>query len=164
MPARPWRRMAEHIFSVLCEKGLLDKFTNSVCIFGVLDNISIRHPEGNAPEIGSTLGFQGTVVSLWVREKSDVPESPQMRLVLLPPDGKRVMSPITLEINLGVKARTRTFLSFNNVVYRGAGEYRFLVEQQRGEGEWEKAASLPFTVELTPVSPPDEASGTPPVP
>lgn len=155
--------MPEHIWSVLCHKGCLDHYTNSVSLLDVVEAIRLR-PIGQRPEGPNVVvGFpmRLSLVSLWVRSHPDVPERLSMRVVVVKPDGTEVLPQVALEGDLTEKRRLRTFAWVEALPFSGPGVYQFAIEYRSGEQkDWRRVAMVPVEVE---VEVPPQAAPSPPV-
>ena len=138
--------MAEHVWSVLCYKGCLDKFTNQVSLLDVLDRITIEPVEGM--EIEAAFPLQADLVSLWYRSDWQKEESTKTRVRLRFPDGTWAPKDYVLEIDLTENPRNRTFVKMAVLPYEGKGVYRFVVEVLGPDGEWRHCASVPLEMKL----------------
>jgi hypothetical protein len=141
--------MAKHAWSILAEQVLVDRFTNSTTIFGVLEEVEVQ--QGPEPlTSGAMLPVKGVVVSTWVRSDDDVPEESRIHIVLVAPDGRTIASKSDQSIDLRNGRRHRSLLHFEGFVFLGAGTYEFVVQHRSVQGEaWEQAARLPLVVKVS---------------
>ncbi len=145
------QRMADHTWSVLCNRGIVDKYTNLVTLSETIDILKIQ---GLLPAIDDIVPFTGKpiyIVSQWARSKFDKPEDGvTFRYTLLTPDGKKYPQP-EKSISLENSPRARFVLQIPSLKYRGPGSYYFLVAEKRGtkkKPRWVEVAKLPFEVQI----------------
>lgn len=136
--------MIRHIWSVLCSKASIDRETNNVSLFEVLESVQFGT---NAPvQFPVNLAFAGTVVTLWVRQEPNTPVTGQMRTRLLSPGGEELSS-LVLAINLQNANRTRTLISLNGIRIAGNGTHQFEISWRvRDDDEWSPVALLPLDI------------------
>lgn len=142
--------MAKHIWSVLCYKGCIDKFTEQISLLDVVEVLAV--PSESSPtelmETGLDVSLQ--LVSLWTRSKIEIPEVVHTRLSLQMPDGS-IAERDEMEVDLRECRRIRTFFKMAALPFRGIGLHMLIVEQ-RGEVEdcWRPVASIPLEIEIEP--------------
>ncbi len=136
--------MPEHIWSILCTKTSIDKDTNNISIFDVIERISIA---GAPSEENVALAVQAELAILWARSDHSIPETAVGRLRLVAPDGA-VLGTTGFEINLGEPhVRLRTVMRISSLPLRGPGIYNFVVEVQAPEDQrWRPVSSTPLEV------------------
>lgn len=139
--------MAKHIWSVLCNRGLLDTQTNQVSLIDVVEAVRIRGPrwpsESDEPVFVPT-GL--TLVTLWTRSDMAIPERMHGRLVVIAPDGQTFPGK-TLDIDLHSAPRARAFMRLAGLPFKGPGEYQISVETRRSDDDaWDHNANVPVEV------------------
>lgn len=144
--------MAEHIWSVLCHKGCLDKYSNSISLFDVMEQVDLLEPIPAPPDGNtiSTFKIQLHLVSLWVRSDLIKPERTLCRVRIITPDGKTIRGSQP-EIDLIEHRRTRSFIIMDAFPFTVEGVYRFIVEQspyRKRKFQWTEVARIPFEVRL----------------
>ena len=138
--------MIRHIWSVLCSRALIDRQTNNMSLFEVLEAIQVltNAPPGD-PAI---LPFEGTVATLWARERPDQRVSGQMRIRLVAPDGKE-LGAFRAQVNLADVSRTRTISTISGLPFAGGGTYEFEVSWRLQEADnWTVVVSLPLDISI----------------
>jgi hypothetical protein len=153
-----WRRgvkMAEHIWSVLCSKSVIDKDTQQVSLFDVLEALHIQLEEPiKSPGL---IRFATEVVSLWVRSERDAEETATTKCEVITPDGESVHA-AEMALDFSEKRRFRSIFRAEGFPLHGSGVYKFKVSVKDGASEeWRLAALLP--IEVTVKSPNPEKSG-----
>jgi len=134
--------MIQHVWSVVCQSASFDAQTNSVSLFNTLENLLVfGTPSKERPFVLSC-----EIVSLWAREKQDVPCSGQMQVSLNIP-GTDAPHMVSLEIDLTKTPFHRTRITIGTMPMMVAGRFEFLVEYRlTGKETWETATRLPFIV------------------
>jgi hypothetical protein len=139
--------MPEHVWSVLCDRGIVDRFTNRVTLFNVVESGSV--PADAA--MGSLVGISGMLLSLWIREDPDTPETAMVRTGLRVPSGHTIIAKESLEIDLRESLWFRTLAHIKGIPFHGPGLYRIIVECQRQpDTSWKEVAQVPFQFLLEP--------------
>jgi hypothetical protein len=136
--------MAEHIWSVLCLRGLLDQHTNQVSLIDTIEGFRLSEPgPGNV-----AMPLPLTIVSLWLRSDPGTAETVNIRTVLIAPDGSEIVPKNVLRADLE-KARLRTFQKLEAFPHRGPGQYRFAVECRDDKSDdWQRVASIPVEIDV----------------
>ena len=132
--------MIRHIWTVLCQKSILDHDTNNLTLVDVAEQIVISiadldsvklsaaavqpMQETNAPSV--TLRLE--LVSLWARQKKDRPEKGHARIRIMAPSSE-IMYEMTYEINLSASTRFRQRSGLMGLPPAiASGEYIFITE------------------------------------
>lgn len=147
--------MPEHVWSVLCYKASVDKVTNSVSLLDVYEGITLQ----NTPDLSAVaeagkgkkdalFPMQMDLMTLWVRSEFGKPESGSYRLVLQPPEGKKVTLADEVPIDLNNHPRSRNRVQMPVMLYRGPGVYYFLVSLRQTKG-WKRVAKVPLDISLS---------------
>ncbi len=144
--------MAEHLWSVLCGRAVIDKYTGTLSIFDVREAITVGVPE-EAPQ-PIIVPIPITMASLWLRSETDIGETGTARFRMVRPDGT-AGPPQELEVNLDTGPRSRTLFYANAMQVGGSGTYHFTVEYKGADepdDAWVEVARHPLvvTVETTP--------------
>lgn len=155
--------MAEHVWSVLCYKGVIDKFTNQVSLLDVIEAFNFEEvpqlpPESERPE-GTFFRVQAQVVSLWVRSQHDIPETVRWRVAIRLPTGKIETGDTQTEADLSAGTRGRSILQFPVLPFAGMGTYWFDVQAADGDN-WITKASIPVELRLRPQRSTEVATGS----
>lgn len=148
----------EHVWSVLATKVLIDERTRLVTIIETCDALDILKSEVPDFDPKSKIlivieRIQLILTSFWVRSNYDVPETGELRYVLVTPDGKRFTQP-TQPIRLEDNVSFRCMLNFDKLTFRGLGLYLLQVEQKKeGRKRWTRVAKLPLWLRAKEESP-----------
>lgn len=143
--------MAEHIWTVFCDKAIVDQISGNVSLIEVIESVAIT-PEsvvldGTAqhPSIG---GVRKTVlISLWTRSNPDVPEKVPGRWSIRVPGGKR-LEVTSGDIDLTNSMRVRTMTHVEGLPFAGPGRYIWVLDVEKettsGRKRWVNVAKVPF--------------------
>lgn len=142
--------MAEHIWSVLCNKAIIDRDSGQVTIFEAIENLNLPRTEDEiAKEIEGVeeevvIPHTMQLVTLWVRSDLKQPEEQHARV--------RLLSPFDQELNTwAVPVDLKSFLSlrwrlvFQGVPWRGPGRYWYVIEMKDGE-DWMQCSRVPLVL------------------
>ena len=133
--------MPKHIWSVLCRKGILDRYSNQVTIFNVLEEMTIQ-PDAVFP---ATVPLDWSIVTLWVREHLKRPEQTLTRTIYLGPKGREIGRG-EQKIDLGKHERSRSFANQDHLTIAGFGTHKFLIDYKTKSGHWKRATEIPLYV------------------
>lgn len=137
----------EHVWSLLCTKGIIDQRTKMVSIIDTMDALDIGGDslppidQENPTYIGP---ISMSIVSYWYRSDVEKPETGQTRLKFIGPNGK---SYATKEQDIDLtKGHSNTLVAaVSTVPFVGFGMYYFEVEKKnQDETNWLKVARLPL--------------------
>jgi hypothetical protein len=141
--------MAEHVWSVLCERLLADIDTKVANLIGVVERVILHE---SREQIDRDLeGKHGILhpmrlISWCVRSNPDVEETFELRVTFDSPGGEHIMStviPATLK-DYGIRVR----VAFEGIPWRGPGIYWVVVHKKDKGKRWATAARLPVIVEI----------------
>lgn len=134
--------MIQHVWSVVCQSASFDAQTNNISLFNILENLLVY----GTPSKERPLNLSCEIVSLWTREKEDIPSSGKMQVSLKPPDNNTPRT-VSLEIDLLKTPFHRTRITIGGIPMTTTGRFEFLVEYRISEKDiWITAAKLPFIV------------------
>jgi hypothetical protein len=134
--------MIEHVWSVLCSRAVVDRFSNNVSLENVIEQITI--PGDPTPELRIPMAFD--LLSFWVRAKDDEPSRGTQRVSVILPSGE-VKFTGEYEINLESHPRGRVKVFFPELPVPIEGRYIFRVEiKNDNEDAWNKVAEIPLQI------------------
>lgn len=141
--------MIEHVWTVLCTRSSVDKETNNISIFEVIEQLTIKD---NAGKPGLAPGpFE--IVSLWSRTAADEPSRGEARLLFQTPGGRTSISQ-THEIDLRQYRRLRSRHRIPAIPIDGPGLYTLVVEfRQLDQEEWVQVVKIPLEVRVETAAP-----------
>jgi hypothetical protein len=133
--------MIEHVWSVLCKSSSIDKRTNNISLFEVIETIRIDW--FGMPTVSLA---PMEIVSLWTRDVVNTPAYGQARIYVTSPSGHDSLHQIQ-DIDLRSYRRVRVRYIVSALHVDGLGLYNFSVEHRDHEhGEWRHVARLPLDV------------------
>jgi len=158
--------MIEHVWSVLCQRAILDRNTSSVSLIDIIEEFQIQDPVPPIEEGKTlTLSIPITLISLWNRNPEDLPIIAQARVLLSVPTREVVKEISTYSVDLSEKLRLRAFINIPVLQFWGSGIYRFVIQLQDGEKEnWKEVASVPLKIVMQPaqeIALPETSKNTP---
>lgn len=146
------------IWAILCERVVIDRDTNNVSLFNVIEEVTVpaQPPlalsQMNIPAGVSPGMFE--LVVLWVRSDFEVSERGRGRVRLLVPTAKGALLVSAakdalirdFEVDLTQFLRLRTRLRFPGLPVGDTGTYRFVIQGKAGDSEWSTMFELPIRV------------------
>jgi hypothetical protein len=146
----------KHIWSVLCRTSSIDRETNLLSLFEVVEGIDVFPQESEISKIKG-FPFHMTVVSMWWRSDLAIGELGYECLELIAPNGDRVtaLESPELEIDLQTAKRSRIRFNINGFPYVGDGIYTFVVKyREADEQEWRQVDTVPIEINVKPLNEP----------
>ncbi len=134
--------MIEHIWSVICLNVSIDRDTNSISIFNVLENLDIYTEK--TENINIPIEF--TIASLWRKQDKSIPEKGEMRIGVVDPLNIK-QYPVGMEVNLMEHQFFRSISKFIGFNIPAPGTFIFNVEfRNNPKDEWKICANIPLGV------------------
>jgi hypothetical protein len=131
---------------VLCSKQSVDRETNAISLFEVIEAVQFYTKE--IPTFPLVVPFSASLVSLWTRSTPDESVKAFGKVRLLSPKGEELMSQ-GFEIELETHSRSRTVLQLQGVIVGGPGIHEWEISSRTSETEkWERQTSIPMEVEI----------------
>lgn len=130
--------MAKLLWSIFCEKPIIDSKSNNVSLIGVIEAL-------NVPTVPVVIPNPFFIVSLWQRSSlnESKPEDVEYRIVLITPK-KREKQLIKYKFSLE-KKRHRTLNGIFGLPIDSAGTHYFSIQQLKGE-KWKEEFRIVFEV------------------
>lgn len=141
--------MIRHIWSVLCEKSIIDHDTNNISLVNVFEQFTIIAdpiPEGILP-------ITTELVTLWARDKDMVPSISKQRVSIIDPE-ENIIKELIMEIDLTKAPRVRSRAIFKGLPLSKSGDYFFRVEYLGDQDNWISTALVPLSINFEPPSQP----------
>lgn len=136
--------MAECVWAVFCSKTSIDKISNNVSLFSVIEQINISNNLDSSEK--TLINLQGELVALFWRSDIKTPERPFGRISILNPN-EQMLGQSEFAVDLSQYSRSRHIVSVPAVAVQGAGVYKFRVELRATESDaWASAYDYPFEV------------------
>ena len=134
--------MIDHVWTVICSRAVIDRYTNNVSIHDVLEIVTIK--DQLEPNTILPLAFE--VLTLWARTDFAIPARGKQRLTVYSPSGEKIKEhKFDLDLT-GNFRRFRTRASFSGLLISEPGRYVFHVELQDHAEEWHQVAAVPLEV------------------
>lgn len=153
--------MAEHAWTVLCQKTMADTDTKLLSLVDLFDKLIIN-PTPEIPDIaakleevreagglGLTVPTELRIVTQWYRSDLSLPESAKCRLLLVDPSGARIFDQ-EVSIELTEKPLQRITVRSHQIGVTQLGLY-WLVVEKPGKGKrttWTEVTRLPLYIEV----------------
>lgn len=140
--------MPRHVWSVLSRSHSLDKETNQVSLFEVLETLRFKRPTDEVGTARIVVPVQCVISSLLVREEASTPEAAEQRVQFRDPEGE-VLEDLdaVVELDLESSMRTRTFVRLDGIPFTIPGEYLFEVSvRPAGAERWKRVARVPVAL------------------
>jgi hypothetical protein len=152
--------VAEHAWTVLCEKTLEDSDTRLITLADLYDRLIINH-SAELPDVEAVLeeahkegkkgiGFPAKIrlVSQWYRSDMERPEQGLCRISMVDPLGNVVMDN-EVPLDFAEKTGYRITIKADEVQITMLGMYRFVVEKWAEDGDtttWMEQTRLPLNI------------------
>ena len=167
--------MAEHGWSVLCVRVIVDKDTRQTTLVDTTDLLWVNAPEDfidaqireavSQDKKGISVPSPLHLVSWWFRSDPDVAEPPSKARVVLVSPGGEVLAGGEFEVDLSVGTGYRAVWPLPQFPLTALGRHYFFVQRPNSDpekkDEWEVLASLPLDVRARFVQPKDESPTAP---
>ena len=145
--------MAEHVWSVLCEKVLHDE-ADVISLGSIVERLMLWGTSAELLRQAKQEGNKGIrvpvdlrLVTWWLRSTLDEPETIQLRVALLSPDGESLFREVfSVELDLEHPGK-RTVVRLTDMLITGLGRYWVLVEKQSEKGRWVSATRIPLYID-----------------
>ena len=136
------------VWAVLCQSSVIDRATNNVSLFNVVEEIDLVGPLP-LPSSGEVIApFVFDLVILFARSDVDTPEKGRGRIRVVRLDETR-SAPQEFEIDLTKFLRFRVVAKIPGLPLTGAGIYRFLVDCSVDSSEGSIPFELPIRVTMS---------------
>ena len=137
----------KHLWSVLCTRGIIDKQSNNVSIFEILEEIHVPR-SAVARETEPIVGVLANWVSSFSRTNNDIPETGKIRDVIKLPSGKSFGTRES-DIDLKNVKRRRLIRAIPLPPKNEEGTYIFETSLKgEGENRWKKVSEIPLELIL----------------
>lgn len=138
--------MIEHLWSILCLNVSIDRDSNSISIFNVLEKLDIFTDK--VGEISIPLEF--VIATLWRKNEKEKPEKGEMRICVISPSKKKTF-PVNMVIDLTTAQFHRCISRFAGFKVEKSGTYHFLIDFRYNEkDDWKQYTDLPLEISVLP--------------
>jgi len=142
--------MERHVWSLLCEKTVLEAGTQSLSILNVYEDIQIQGIFDSAIAIPNPplVPLALTIVSVWERSNINGEEDKEsFRVRIIDPNGKELATNEQVFSLTGPLLRARAILRIGGMPISESGRYVFEIQGRRGK-KWHVEALLPLVVRI----------------
>ena len=147
--------MAEHIWSLLCERQLIDPDSGVISLMDVRESVSVAGLEAMLEDAvqqgkrGTLLNVPTLLVSWWTRSNNEE-EGFQARFRFVSPDDECLAEhSLDFSWQVGIE-HTRIVMKFDQLPCSMPGIHRLHVERKRedgdGEPQWEPITRIPIKI------------------
>ncbi len=141
--------MAEHIWSVVSQKAIIDRDSNNISLFDVVERVSFHGPKEPGKDDKVFVPFNHVLTSYWMRSNGEKPEKINCKVTW----GKveELFSQI-LEVDLTKFKKTRIKFEPGGFRFAGSGLYFYRVfvqEKKGGKESWKRVASIPIEISFS---------------
>jgi hypothetical protein len=147
--------MAEHLWSLLCERYLVDPESEVISLMDVRENVTVEGLTQMLEEAthqgkkGALVNTPTLLVSWWFRSRAEE-ETLHARYVFVSPDGKQISERVVVFPWHEGNPFSRIFVKFDPLPCSMPGLHWFLVEQRReiegSEPQWDLITRLPLHI------------------
>ncbi|MFW9940463.1 MAG: hypothetical protein ACFFFT_05440 [Candidatus Thorarchaeota archaeon] len=140
--------MIENVWTVICQRSVVDKDTNNLSIFDVLEQFTITAPKlpKSRDNKKTIIPLSFEVISFWIKKNMDHPETGTAKLTFKAPNGNQEEGAI-FDINLQKHKRFRSKIKVAGIPFYGSGEYVFIVYLKNEKtGKWKEVSKVPIEI------------------
>jgi len=142
--------MAKHIWSILSKRTIIDRDSNLLSFYDVLEAINLSGPGPKEYKKGSevNISLDHSLTTFWVGSVLEVQEKINTRVTIIAPD-KKIINRKMIEIDLTKQKRHRSIMNFRNFIVRGPGTYNYKVDievKKNKRKSWRNVANIPMEV------------------
>lgn len=139
--------MAIHVWSLLCNRVVVDRETNQVSLHDVIESLRIE-VVSRTQELAENLALAIPVqfASHWTRSDVATSEKSRGRVVLHSPS-KVVGQSDVFEIDLMSHLNARAVMRIPGISVNDTGRYWFVLEEEKGEN-WSEVSRIPLDIAL----------------
>lgn len=139
--------MANHIWTIVCRRSIVEKDTNILSIIDVAEQLSIDvhvSPEVQDADVIGSAAFH--LISFWERTDPKRPEpETQIETRVISPSGK-LLGKMEADFSMNdPHTRSRVTVSVPGMPVRESGRYEIRVFLKKGK-RWQRVATVPLTI------------------
>ncbi len=137
--------MINHVWSVLCERSIIDKDSKNISLIEVIEQLNVQ-----SDAVDKVIPIRLFLVTLWERSGKSDPVRASARLRFLDPQGKLVdNSEWKYLIDFKDYTRMRFRYAINGLKIKEMGRYCFhLALYREKEKKWNQVAVIPVNIAL----------------
>lgn len=141
--------MIVHIWTVLCSQTSVDKTSNNISLFNVLEELKVAGLTLNS-EKTYVLPISFELVTFWARDDDNKPTKGQASVRLLAPNGM-VMKEQVWDVDLSSFQRFRSIIKISGLPVKQAGRYQFQVQiKDEDDSTWRVCSKVPLQIIFKP--------------
>lgn len=137
------------IWAILCQSAVIDRYTNNVSLFNVIEEITVTSTPPQEASAGGRMGAAASIVfelvTLWVRSDLEVPERGYGRIRLATPHDQ-ISTGQEFEVDLTQYLRLRHRTHISTLPIGGEGIYRFVIDGRVDTQDWAEMFEVPLRV------------------
>ncbi len=142
--------MVKHVWSVLCERSIIDKDSNNISLLNVLEQLTVVPPpskkESDEEKRYGVMPIKYEIVSLWARERTSDPALGRERIMMIDPIGKRTkLSEIDVDLRSFERLRTRQRFAALPIGVDGKHVFSVQLKDERSQ-DWATVANIPLQI------------------
>jgi hypothetical protein len=161
--------MAEHVWTVLCDKILIDPGSDKVSLIDIIETLTLHVSKSGEVERmiaeAKADGDKGILVSAvlylvsrWTRSEPSNPEDAKFRYVFLNPSGERVHEE-GYAVDLRNSSSQRAVIRFREIPVSALGRHWIIIEKEESprhkkQPRWSAVARLPLDLTESTEPPP----------
>lgn len=143
--------MIKHVWSVLCQKSVVDSTTNNISLIEVFEQLEVdikpQSPDIPAPSGDVKINFPYELVNFWTKDKNLKSEA-EVKITLLDPKG-RIIKSLNKHILIPKKnRRLREVNKISDLLLRSSGIYTFKVSIGDGKSKFKTVAEIPLEIKI----------------
>lgn len=140
--------MIRHIWTVICSRAVIDKESNNVSLFDVLEEARLRTAESDTEKPVIPFPIAIAWVTTWQREPIENPTHSRGKDIILSPTGE-VLVENEYPIDLSKFKRVRAKRNVANFPVSESGMYRFRTQIWNEEKNvWEAVSDIPLDISV----------------
>ncbi|MBU3922692.1 hypothetical protein KJ684_00435 [Patescibacteria group bacterium] len=141
----------KHVWSILCEKTIIDIDTNSLNIHNCFDELNInigKKERNNNKKILIPVNFE--IIHLLFDKKINQIRNPEIKIELYDPENKNIGNFSELVTFPKQKRRLRIRTKMNNLPITVEGTYNFLIKlKENKEKKYKKVSEIPLDIKIS---------------
>ncbi|PIS23038.1 hypothetical protein COT49_02235 [candidate division WWE3 bacterium CG08_land_8_20_14_0_20_40_13] len=145
--------MIKHIWSVLCQRSVVDSQSNNVSLIDVFEQLQVGISPFDSSDTsvseGISIPVQYELVNFWSKTNEVVEEKGSIRIVLLDPKGKEIKRMDKDLIIPQTNRRMREINKIQGISLKGNGIYNFVVSIKQEDSDlYITVAEIPLEVKI----------------
>ncbi|HXK11463.1 MAG TPA: hypothetical protein VMT70_17595 [Vicinamibacteria bacterium] len=138
--------MIQHVWTVFCSSSAIDRDTNQVSLFDLVERIGVEGVGPAPPGQKAIIPARFQLVTLWTRGDANEGETGATRMRLLAPNGEELLKSEG-DVNLREHQSRRVRINIGGLPFVENGRYHFRVELRDGDG-WRVVGDVPVQIDV----------------